>query len=108
MNSLDPFGNGVLEHEGRSPAGNGHHHVVHRFGDLHQALVVGDAHLLYPGDVIGVNLHGIDLAFEVAHIAKPGVVVYLSRPDDSHNTRAQGCIQLLFKDWHRYLLCNPV
>ena len=107
MHSLDALLHGVLEHEWHCTTGHGNYHVVDRLRDLHEALEVGNAHLLDAYDVVGVDLHGVERSLEVAHVAEPDVVVELPGPNHGDDFRTEGCVQLLLENRHRHLhICN--
>jgi hypothetical protein len=87
------LGRGVLHHARRHLAWHGAQHVVHVAGDLDEALEVGNAQLLDAGDLVRVDLHGVDGAVEGAHVAQPLVSGHLLVTDNGHAPWVERALQ---------------
>ena len=94
---------GVLEHERGHPAGHGDQDVVHVARYLAEAAVVGYAHRLDAGDVVGVYLHRVYRAVEGAHVLQPHVAGDLLVANDGDRGGIEGAVDLLYVDAHSRL-----
>ena len=73
----------------RDVARHGAHHVVDLVRDVLERREVRHAQLFDAGDLVRIDLHGVDLALERAHVAQPEVAVGALVADDGDGARAE-------------------